>query len=723
MNWLEALDVAGFRFINDTLSNGVLDVVLPLFSHNPLFVPGVVLASTLLLWKGGRRGRLYLVLLALTILLGEALVIQQLKDLFDRPRPFQSLPEVRLLAGRGDHGSMPSGHSANWFAGTVVTFLFYRRSVWWMLPIACLVALSRPYVGVHYPSDILVGALLGASYGWLMVQGAQALWTWAGQKWFPLWWQQLPALRHPEHGAGGQTADRTDSRRASPPPQASLDTHWLRLGYVVIAALLVGRLAYLAAGKIELSEDEAYQWLWSKHPALSYYSKPPMIAYVQWLGTRLWGDTMFGVRFFSPVIAALLGLVLLRFLAREASARLGFWLVLCVTATPLMAVGSTLMTIDPLSVLFWTAAMISGWRALHQASTRPWLWTGLWMGLGFLSKYTALFQVLCWGVFFALWKPARAQLRRPGPWLALGILVLSTLPVVVWNAQRDWITVRHLEDRAGLTQSWQPTLRFFLDFARAEALLLNPVFFVGAVWAALAFWRRRERAPLCLYLFSMGAPLFLAYLFYTVRARVQPNWIAPAVLPLFCLMAIHWHGRWRDGARWVQGGLRAGLIFGLVTVGVLHETNFLGKLTGHYLPAKYDPLRRVRGWSEAARLVGEARAKLLAEGKPVFVIGDHYGICGLLSFYLPEAKAGVPDQPLVYFLSSDRPVNQFYFWPGYGSRTGQNAVFVQQRRLGGPPPERLKLEFASVTDLGIVPVKYRGRVFHELQLFECRDLR
>ena len=72
--------------------------------------------------------------------------------------------------------------------------------------------------------------------------------------------------------------------------------------------------AYIGSGKIELSEDEAYQWLWSKHPALSYYSKPPLIAYTQFLGTHLWGDTEFGVRFFSPVIAAVLSLLVLRFL-------------------------------------------------------------------------------------------------------------------------------------------------------------------------------------------------------------------------------------------------------------------------------------------------------------------------------------------------------------------------------------------------------------------------
>src|SRR5437016_12286864 len=128
---------------------------------------------------------------------------------------------------------------------------------------------------------------------------------------------------------------------------ADHDGKWLRWGYIFVAVFFLLRLAYLAAGRIELSEDEAYQWLWSKHLALSYYSKPPLIAYTQFLGTTVWGDNELGVRFFSPVIAATLSLLLLRFFAREVSARVGVLLVLMATATPLLAAGATLMTIDP----------------------------------------------------------------------------------------------------------------------------------------------------------------------------------------------------------------------------------------------------------------------------------------------------------------------------------------------------------------------------------------
>jgi len=122
---------------------------------------------------------------------------------------------------------------------------------------------------------------------------------------------------------------------------------------------------------------------------------------------------VFGVRFFSPVIAAVLSLMVLRFFAREVNARAGFFLVLIVTATRCSPRVAVLMTIDPLSVLFWTAAMLAGWRACRNKQLRPMAMGRRLMGLGFLSKYTGLFQILCWGVFFVLWPPARKHLRCP----------------------------------------------------------------------------------------------------------------------------------------------------------------------------------------------------------------------------------------------------------------------------------------------------------------------
>jgi len=745
---------------------------MPFASGNKFFFPVLILLGILLLWKGSKRGRLFALMIALILWPADTFICNTIKHAVARPRPFVALADVRLPMNKNhrapaapmaseqnesqppanppNHNSMPSSHAANWFAATMICYVFYRRSWRFMLPLACLVAFSRIYNGVHYPSDVLAGAFLGAGYAAAGMWAIESLWRFAGQRWFPLWWEKLPSLvnlKPASAEADSEELPDTDTRHAS------TDAHWLRLGYFFIVISLFANLAYLKSNLIGLSDDEAYQWVWSKHLALSYYSKPPMIALTQWLGTHLWGDTEFGVRFFSPVIGATLGFLLLRFFAREVNARAGFFLVLIVSATPLLALGSILMTIDPLSVLFWTAAMMAGWQAIQPDSKlSSWFWTGLWMGLGFLSKYTELLQVVCWVVFFILWKPARAHLRKPGPYLALLVNILCFTPVIIWNEQHHWITVTHVESNAGANKPWTPSLSHFADmgsFIGVESFLLNPIFFVAAVWACVVFWKRMRHDPRLVFLFSMGAPLFIIYLLWTLHSKVLPNWIAPSVLPILCVAVIYWDTRWRLGARALKGWLIAGLAIGFAIVAFLHETDMIQHIAGRTLPPKVDPLTRVRGYDAMAKTVEEAREKLLAEGKPVFIIGGHYGTTGQLSFNIPEARTNIADKPLVYFQTMTNAINQFYFWPGYKeSHTGENAIYV--REMGSPPlvqgwifrwlkgapfedlnrsePEPrgplpvLDQEFDSVKDLGLYKIYYRGRVFHTIQMFECRNL-
>mgnify|MGYP001600966743 CR=1 FL=1 len=84
MDWLQSLDVAAFRFINLTLSNPLLDGMLPFFSWNALFVPGLAVLTIGLFWKGGPRGRLFLVFLSIVTLIGDPLIINSLKKAIGR---------------------------------------------------------------------------------------------------------------------------------------------------------------------------------------------------------------------------------------------------------------------------------------------------------------------------------------------------------------------------------------------------------------------------------------------------------------------------------------------------------------------------------------------------------------------------------------------------------------------------------------------------------------
>jgi hypothetical protein len=306
--------------------------------------------------------------------------------------------------------------------------------------------------------------------------------------------------------------------------------------------------------------------------------------------------------------------------------------------------------------------------------------------------------------------------------VALLINLVFAAPILIWNQQHHWVTISHVAGDAKAGEPWHPAV---LDFLASELLLLNPVFFVLMIWASVVFWRRNRHNPKLVYLFSMGAPLFLVYFAYSFHSRLQPNWIAPSVVPLFCFMTAYWDTRFRLGMQPVKWALIAGLAIGLPLVVIGHDTEVLGKLTGHLLPVNKDPLHRARGWRDVAKLASEARRDLLLEGKPVFIIGGHYRLAGELTFYTPEAISS--DPPLVYCRPTSVPLDQFYFWPGYTQRKGENAIFLIELDRGDPRPKNAPPEiynqFDSVTNLGIREVLDHKRVLWRLQFFACRGLR
>ena len=752
MHWLQELDTGLFHFINGSLSNWFFDLVMPFLSGAGgamhWFVLAVTAAFAAALIFGDARARLCAVMIFLAVAIGDGLIINTIKHAVARPRPCIALPDVVERLGCTTSGSMPSAHAANWFAATMMAYIFYRRKSWLILPVAFMaaaVSFSRVYNGVHYPSDVLAGAILGGGYAAAIAVALETAWQYAGRLWFPLWHARMPSLLNPEARGPQLETVETD------------DSHWLRLGGLLIVASLIGRWIYLASGRIQLSGDEAYQWLWSKHLALSYFSKPPGIAWIQFAGTALGGDTELGVRFFSPVLAAILNWVTLRFIAREigeGGGRVAFWFLLIVNAVPLLAVGSILITVDPPQVLCWTLALIAGWRAVQpDGQTRDWLAVGVAMGLAFLCKYNALYQVVCFGILFALWQPSRIQLRKPGPWLAVLIFLLCMLPVIIWNAENHWATVHHLKGNAGLNDVWKPTLKYFGDFWGMELGVLNPVFFLGAMWAIFAFWTKRHEQPLMLYLFCMSAPVFFGHAIYSFRERILPNWIAPAVPGMFLLMTLYWNERLRAGSRVVKPLLAAGLAIGILMVAVMYDTDLIEKVVGAPLPAPVDPERRLHGWNTAAALFENEREKLEAQGTPAFIIAGDYGMASEFTFYLPAArKAEALKMPLVYCMDAEPPSNQFYFWPEYRyqeKRKGENAIYILD--VGPGKPEKgwvwkwLKRgpvaispapstaprgwhppvydQFESIKDLGRMEILVRGQVYHRVHVWACYHLK
>ncbi len=159
-----------FFFINHTIANPVFDWLMPFLTdlnkQQPV-IAFVIAIIGLVLWKGGTKGRITIGVLVVTILVSDQFNSSFLKEIFGRIRPCRALNGVRMLVDCGGGLSFPSSHAVNNFAGATVISHFYQKQKWYWFTFAALVAFSRPYVGVHYPSDILAGSIIGVGVGFV----------------------------------------------------------------------------------------------------------------------------------------------------------------------------------------------------------------------------------------------------------------------------------------------------------------------------------------------------------------------------------------------------------------------------------------------------------------------------------------------------------------------------------------------------------------------------
>ena len=158
-----SFDQSILYWIHDNLSCGVLDVLMPKL---PLLGSGgaiwLLAAAIMLCTKEYRRqGVILLAGLAVGVLVGNVC----LKNLIARPRPCWLDDSVKLLISVPTDYSFPSGHTLSSVIGATVLTKTDRRFGWAAIPLAAIIAFSRLYLFVHYPSDILAGAILGMVIG------------------------------------------------------------------------------------------------------------------------------------------------------------------------------------------------------------------------------------------------------------------------------------------------------------------------------------------------------------------------------------------------------------------------------------------------------------------------------------------------------------------------------------------------------------------------------
>src|SRR5215469_12325734 len=308
----------------------------------------------------------------------------------------------------------------------------------------------------------------------------------------------------------------------------------------IFLILIVTCFRFWYATRVGLVADEAYYWLWAKHPALSYRDKGPMVAWLIWLGTKMFGDTVFGIRFFAVVLSSATGWLIFTLARRLYDERTALWCLLMALVIPEMAVGSILMTIDTPSVFFWALAALLFWEGLHNDKISTWFWLGLAVGAGFLAKFTNGVQLVGIG-FFLLWSKEHRHLLISRKTIAMSVaFLLASLPILIWNIQTGWVHAMALHSRSGVTNTFHVSLVPFSRFIGEQFGVVSPFFMAGIVVAAVALLLNRREDVKVRFLLSQFLPVYALFGFFALNNAGQPNWTVPALVTGIVFTVVFW---------------------------------------------------------------------------------------------------------------------------------------------------------------------------------------
>ncbi|MDA8169610.1 MAG: glycosyltransferase family 39 protein [Nitrospiraceae bacterium] len=562
------LDVTLFYLING-LHGRLLDPVVVFWSSPPMYA----IPIAILLFTKDRKAALIALFAAMASFAVADWGGNLLKHLIERPRPCHVLPDVKLLAGCSDSYSMPSNHTTDISAVATAIFLLTKsRLRYLMIPAVLMIAFSRVYMGVHYPTDLLGGAVVGAAAG-------------VAISYYFKWAMRKGTLR----GAM----------------------------IIFLTGMTLFRVYYILNGNLELSGDEAHYWEWSRRLDVSYYSKGPLIAYIIRLGTMLFGNTELGVRFFAPLMSLGGSLILYRLGSLLYDEETGIYSAIVFQLIPLFSAFGVIMTIDAPFTFLWIASLLVFYRAVSLKRLPEWLLLGFFVGLGILAKFTMAFFMLSVLLFLIASKDDRGELLSPRPYLGLFVSLLMMVPMVLWNIDHNWVTFRHNLNHADLEAGFRVSLPSLAEFVGSQVGAVTPLLFLTMLYA-LVKTRKEDR-----FSFWFAMPTLVFFLLKSIQAKVQANWAMTGYITgIFAFSQVY-----MKDIRYESAGKKALAVSTLLMLALVSAVSFYPQLIR--LPLKLDPSARLRGWKAAAH-----EADLSLPPPPYFVFSDNYQLSSELAFYM-----------------------------------------------------------------------------------------
>ncbi len=437
------------------------------------------------------------------------------------------------------------------------------------------------------------------------------------------------------------------------------------------------------------------------------------------LSQSLFGHSAFAVRLPSLLLNSATWLMLWS-LAEEMhgarAARVTFYLYLLV---PIFSLGGLMMVPDIPMGLCWTYLMLLAWRATSSQEI-SWPLIAVIVGLGILSKYTMVLSAASLLIFFFSIPSLRSQIMTRNFFKGIGILLLFSIPILIWNVQNGWPSLYyHLYERQSSNGvNFSQWGRFWIS----QMAFLTPMIFIG-ICIALFNGVQRWNDLKWRWTFCFSAPTLLLFSVQALFSEFKPHWPAPAYLPLLIACGALWDRLLRAQSIFFRNRTKPILIATFTLIFLLPFNLFFYIETIYPLAPKihrffstkkwdpkWDPTNDLYGWKEISELLLERRAYFEERGLNPIIASYRYQLVAPLRFHLKQP---------IWSLSDITDQYDFVDAPATSSSpNGRYTLFVTDNRFSANPTDALKLESCELDRT--LPIYRRTELARTFQIWICK---
>ena len=280
--------------------------------------------------------------------------------------------------------------------------------------------------------------------------------------------------------------------------------------------------------------DEAQYWLWSKNVDFGYFSKPPFLAWAIRVYTEVLGDSFISLKLLPSFVYILIAWSVYNLLENYGlSKKDSFSGSLIFLFIPAVSFSSFIISTDLFLLLFWTLSLSELIKISSKQNLRSFILLGIFLGLGFLSKYATVYFIISLLILILLDKEFRKIFSNNVLWFGLSFLIILIIitPNIIWNLNNNWVTLQHTSDNANFSNTKISLVRG-LEFLLTQAFMLGPFMVLGGL---VSFTKIEDKQKILL-VFSL--PIILIVLIEAVFVRANANWAAPALISLYAYFYI-----------------------------------------------------------------------------------------------------------------------------------------------------------------------------------------